>query len=105
MTRVLTAFILVLGLTVLPGCYNQDNHLFFIESGPAGESLKAFAEQSGENVVFDETSIQITITNEVSGKMPAEDALRMLLSGTELNYYYDEYANLYRIRLKNFSQQ
>jgi len=105
MTRALAVFVLVIGLTALPGCSNQEEHFFSIESGPAMESLEAFANQSGENVVIDDESVKNIITNEVYGKMTSENAVRLLLSDTELKYSYDEFANLYRISQNKFSKQ
>ncbi len=59
---------------------------FDIPSGEAEVSLKAFAVQSGIEVLFSSQAVQGVRTRAVKGEYPSLDALRRMLAGTRLTF-------------------
>lgn len=62
---------------------------YAIPAGPAVETLKAFTQQSGEQIVYPVEAVQNVRTNAVNGEFSARDALEALVAGTELRVVQD----------------
>jgi hypothetical protein len=62
---------------------------YAIPAGPAVETLKAFTQQSGEQIVYPVEAVQNVRTNAVNGEVSARDALEALVAGTELRVVQD----------------
>lgn len=62
----------------------QDKKTFNLPAGPASDSLKAFATQSGLDVVFVSSATEGITTPEVRGELTPQEAIDRLLSGTPL---------------------
>lgn len=62
---------------------------YAIAAGPAVEALKAFTQQSGEQIVYPVEALQGVRTNAVNGELAARDALEALVAGTELRVVQD----------------
>lgn len=57
---------------------------FDLPSGNATTTLKAFVEQSGQEIVYGNDVVKNTQTNAVKGELVPQQALEQMLSGTEL---------------------
>lgn len=58
---------------------------FNLPAGDAAQTLRAFAEQSGREIIYPSASVKGIKTNAVRGEFTVRDALNALVAGTTLN--------------------
>lgn len=95
---------LVLSLSLLLVCMAQAaesiKSAFHIPAGDAEMTLRLFADQSGEEVVYWVDRVRGVPTNAVNGTMTAHDALAKMLSGTPLRPLRDQRSRAMAIDLR-----
>lgn len=76
---------LILFARPAPGYAVESGARFFeVPAGSAAKTLRVFAEQSGQQVVFMEDSVKDENTNAIKGKFIPRKALDQMLAGTNL---------------------
>lgn len=68
----------------------KSRHAFNLAAGDAAVTLKTFAQQSGEQIVYTTESVRGVATKAVSGDLGARAALEQMLAGTDLVVVQDE---------------
>jgi outer membrane receptor protein involved in Fe transport len=76
----------LLATTALQPAFAQTGGAFSIPSENLGSALRAFATQSGRDVVFDPSLVRDKTAPAVNGPLDPEDALRHILLGSGLNF-------------------
>jgi len=87
---VLTTLVGAAFLAAPPSAAAQATKPFQIAAGDAAETLKCFAEQSSEQVIYPPREVHGVKTNAVKGRFTPFAALRQMLSGTPLSVLHDE---------------
>ena len=83
--KAIGALMLMLFARPAPGyAVESGARLFEVPAGSAAKTLRVFAEQSGQQVVFMEDSVKDENTNEIKGKFIPRKALDQMLAGTNL---------------------
>ncbi len=85
-TFVLSAALLALSASAAP----KANSSYQLEPGDAAVTLKNFAQQSGEQIVYTTESVRGVQTKAVAGSLSARAALEQMLAGTDLVVVQDE---------------
>ena len=86
--RLLLAVLSALALTV--AVHAASKKTFNLPAGDATNTLKAFADQSGEQIVFPAEQIRGAKTNAVNGEFTAREALDAMLANTDLVIVQDK---------------
>ncbi len=81
----------------LPASAADAKKSYALPAGDAAATLKAFSEQSGEQIVYPVDQVRGVSTNAVSGEYTAGDALQKLLAGSGLNVVRDDKTGAYAI--------
>jgi len=76
--------LVVIAFTSLAGAAEAVKRSFDVPAGDALVSLRIFAEQSGQEIVYPGDVVRGTRTNAIKGEFAARDALDRMLGGTEL---------------------
>ncbi|MDP3070001.1 MAG: TonB-dependent receptor [Opitutaceae bacterium] len=71
--------------------------MFDVPAGAAAETLKRFAQQAGQQVVFPANEVRGVRTAAVKGEFTARDGLTRLLAGTELAATFDEKSGTFAV--------
>ncbi|MBI4625964.1 MAG: secretin and TonB N-terminal domain-containing protein [Verrucomicrobia bacterium] len=71
--------------------------MFDVPAGAAAETLKRFAQQAGQQVVFPANEVRGVRTAAVKGEFTARDGLARLLAGTELAATFDEKSGTFAV--------
>jgi iron complex outermembrane recepter protein len=97
------AVILLTALFISPhaSAAGETSRPFDIPRGDAADTLKLFAQQSSEQVVYPPRDVRGVRTNAVKGRFTPVDALRQMLRGTALSVLHDERTGALAIKRQN----
>lgn len=70
---------------------------FDVRAGEASETLKQFAQQAGQRIVFPANEVRGVRTTAVQGELTVRDALARLLAGTDLRGAFDEKSGTFAV--------
>lgn len=97
--RMFGALICFLLLTIVASAADAaTTRAYSIPAGTAENTLKLFAEQSGEQIVYPAEVVTGVATRAVEGNFTSGDAMRMLLEGSELTAKRDSASGAYTIQ-------
>ncbi len=71
---------------------------FDVSAGDAAETLKRFAQQAGQQVVYPAAEVRGVTTNQVKGDLTVQEGLTALLTGTTLTAVFDENSRTFAIK-------
>ncbi|MBI2496878.1 MAG: hypothetical protein HYV75_02765, partial [Opitutae bacterium] len=83
------AAVFALGLTLSLGAAEAAKKNFNLPAGDAAKTLKAFTQQSGEQIVYPVEQVRGVKTNPVAGELDARTALDRMLRDTGLTVVQD----------------
>jgi hypothetical protein len=88
--RILLAALSALAFTVAVQAASTSKKNFSLPAGDAATTLKSFADQSGEQILYPAELVRGTKTNAVSGELSAREALDAMLANTGLVIVQDK---------------
>lgn len=95
-------FLLTLGAFLMAGlsltAAESSKTTFDLPAGPAAQTLKQFAKQSGREIVFATETVGSVTTNEVKGDLTPREALDQALAGTGLVASQDTRTGAFAVR-------
>ena len=71
--------------------------LFDVPAGDASETLKRFAQQAGQQVVYPANEVRGVRTAAVQGEFTVRDGIDRLLASTELRVTFDERSGTFAV--------
>lgn len=88
--RLACAAVFSLGLTISLAAAEAAKKSFSLPDGDAATTLKAFSQQSGEQIVYPVEQVRGVKTRAVNGEFTTREALNHMLNGTGLSAVQDE---------------
>src|SRR5690606_3189170 len=82
---------------VLAASGAEPRKAFDVPAGIATETLKRFAQQAGQQVVYPANDVQGVRTNEVKGELTAQEGIDTLLAGTRLRAVFDHLSGAFAV--------
>ena len=80
---------LILISLMFQSCQVDERIEFSVRSGDASETLKLYAVQAEVDILFSESDLHGIQTHQIGGRMPAETALKKMISDTGLIFHHD----------------
>jgi len=84
-------------LLALPVTAAEARKTFAVPAGDASETLKRFAQQAGQQVVYPANEVRGVRTAAVEGEFTVRDGIGRLLAGTELRVTFDERSGTFAV--------